>query len=326
MAELEKDEFKFPDEQPADTAEAQAEDKFEVEIEDDTPEEDRDRPVVDQETVKQLEVETDELDKYNKEAKDKIIKMKRVWHDERRAKEAAYREQQEALELAKRLMAENERIKKMLQFGEEEYKEAKKDSAQAKLQSAKQAYKNAYEAGDVEKQLEAQEEMTRAQLAIEKAEKFKLPPLQEENFDVQSQQQYQQPAPTDRKLEDWRARNPWFGQDEEMTAAALGLHEKLKRTGVQVGSDEYYDTLDKTIRKRFAENFEQEVDEEPKQVKEKVAEPARTKPSTVVAPATRSTAPNRIRLKTSQVMIAKKLGLTPEQYALELRKLEAQNG
>ena len=100
----EQDEFKFPDEQPADTAEAQAEDKFEVEIEDDTPEEDRDRPVVDQETVKQLEVETDELDKYNKEAKDKIIKMKRVWHDERRAKEAAYREQQEALELAKRLM------------------------------------------------------------------------------------------------------------------------------------------------------------------------------------------------------------------------------
>ena len=326
MAELEKDEFKFPDEQPADTAEAQAEDKFEVEIEDDTPEEDRDRPVVDQETVKQLEVETDELDKYNKEAKDKIIKMKRVWHDERRAKEAAYREQQEALDLAKRLMAENERIKKMLQSGEEEYKEAKRDSAQAKLQSAKQAYKNAYEAGDVEKQLEAQEEMTKAQLAIEKAEKFKLPPLQEETFEVQSQQQYQQPAPTDRKLEDWRARNPWFGQDEEMTAAALGLHEKLKRTGVQVGSDEYYDTLDKTIRKRFAENFEQEVEDEPKQVKEKVAEPARTKPSTVVAPATRSTAPNRIKLKTSQVMLAKKLGLTPEQYALELRKLEAQNG
>ena len=326
MAELEKDEFKFPDEQPADTAEAQAEDKFEVEIEDDTPEEDRDRPVVDQETVKQLEVETDELDKYNKEAKDKIIKMKRVWHDERRAKEAAYREQQEALDLAKRLMAENERIKKMLQSGEEEYKEAKRDSAQAKLQSAKQAYKNAYEAGDVEKQLEAQEEMTKAQLAIEKAEKFKLPPLQEETFEVQSQQQYQQPAPTDRKLEDWRARNPWFGQDEEMTAAALGLHEKLKRTGVQVGSDEYYDTLDKTIRKRFAENFEQEVDEEPKtEVKEKVVE-AKQKPSTVVAPATRSTSSNRIKLRASQVQLAKKLGLTPEQYALELRKLEAQNG
>jgi hypothetical protein len=324
MADMDKDEFKFPDEQEAEQVEAQADDKFEIEIEDDTPEEDRGRPTVDPETVKQLEVETDELDKYSKDAKDKLIKMKRVWHDERRRADSAQREQQEALELAKRLMAENERIKKMLQSGEEEYKEAKKDSAQAKLQSAKQAYKNAYESGDVEKQLEAQEEMTRAQLAIEKAEKFKLPSLQEDNFDVQSSQQYQ-PAPArDEKLAEWQSRNTWFGQDEEMTAAALGLHEKLKRQGVRVGSDEYYDTLDKTIRKRFAENFEHEVDEEPKQVKEKVAEPARTKPSTVVAPATRSTAPNRIRLKTSQVMLAKKLGLTPEQYALELRKLEAQ--
>lgn len=326
MAEMEKEEFKFPDEQEAEQVEAQAEDKFEVEIEDDTPEEDRGRPAVDPETVKQLEVETDELDKYSKDAKDKLIKMKRVWHDERRRADSAQREQQEALELAKRLMAENERIKKMLQSGEEEYKEAKKDSAQARLNSAKIAYRNAYDAGDVDKQLEAQEEMTKAQLAIEKAEKFKLPPLQEENFDVQTSQQYQ-PAPArDEKLAEWQSRNTWFGQDEEMTAAALGLHEKLKRQGVRVGSDEYYETLDKTIRKRFAENFEHEVEDEPKQVKEKVAEPARTKPSTVVAPATRTTAPNRIRLKTSQVMLAKKLGLTPEQYALELRKLEAQNG
>lgn len=321
----EQEEFKFPDEQePEAKVEDQVEDKFEVEIEEDTPEEDRGRPAVAQEEVKKLEVETDELDKYSKDAKDKLIKMKRVWHDERRAKEAALREQQEAIELTKRLMAENERIKKMLQSGEEEYKEAKKDSAQAKLQNAKHAYKVAYEAGDVEKQLEAQEEMTKAQLAIEKAEKFKLPPLQEENFEVQSQQQYQPTPARDEKLAEWQARNTWFGQDEEMTAAALGLHEKLKRQGMRVGSDEYYETLDKTIRKRFAENFEHEVEEEPKQVKEKVAEPARTKPSTVVAPATRSTAPNRIRLKTSQVMLAKKLGLTPEQYALELRKLEAQ--
>lgn len=325
---MEQEEFKFPDEQePENKAAPDAEDKFEVEIEDDTPEQDRDREPVSAETVQKLEVETDELDKYSKDAKDKLIKMKRVWHDERRAKEQAYREQQEALDLAKRLMAENERIKKMLQSGEEEYKEARKDSAQAKLQSAKQAYKAAYEAGDVEKQLEAQEAMTQAQLAIEKAEKFKLPPLQEEKFDVQSQQQYQAPQPQpDRKVMEWQERNPWFGQDEEMTASALGLHEKLKRSGTVVGSDEYYEALDKTIRKRFPEYFDEiEVESKP-EPKEKVAEQARTKPSTVVAPATRSTAPNRIRLKTSQVMLAKKLGLTPEQYALELRKLEAQNG
>jgi hypothetical protein len=99
-----------------------------------------------------------------------------------------------------------------------------------------------------------------------------------------------------------------------MTASALGLHEKLKRNGIVVGSDEYYTVLDKTIRKRFSENFgdsEAETRETP-----------RTKPSTVVAPATRSTSPNKVRLKASQVQIAKKLGLTPEQYAREALKLE----
>ena len=322
---MDKEEFKFPDETDNQEIDAKAEDdgKFEIEIEDDTPESDRGREPVSAEAVQKLEVETDELDKYSKEAKDKLIKMKRVWHDERRAKEAAYREQQEALELTKRLMAENQRIKQILQSGEEEYKEAKKDSANAQLQAAKRAYKEAYEAGDAEAMANAQSDMTKAQLNLEKVEKFKLPPLQEEKFEVQTQQQYQTPQP-DRKVMEWQERNPWFGQDEEMTAAALGLHEKLKRNGVVVGSDEYYDTLDKTIRKRFAENFEHEIEEEPKtEVKEKVVE-AKQKPSTVVAPATRSTSSNKIRLRASQVQLAKKLGLTPEQYALELRKLEAQ--
>lgn len=326
MPEMDKEEFKFPDEQEPEQVEAKENEKLEIEIEEDIPEEDRNREPVSAEAVQKLEVETDELDRYSRDAKDKIIKMKRVWHDERRAKEQAYREQQEAVELAKRLLAENERIKKMLKSGEEEYKEAKKDSAAAQLKSAKQLYKEAYEAGDGEKMAEAQEEMTKAQLKLENAEKFKLPPLQEEEFDVQSHQQQSTP-PVDRRVQEWQARNPWFGQDEEMTASALGLHEKLKRNGVVVGSDEYYDTLDKTIRKRFSEYFEPEVEDEPKpEVKEKPAEPVRTKPSTVVAPATRSTAPNRVRLKTSQVLLAKKLGITPEQYALQLKKLEAQNG
>jgi hypothetical protein len=320
MANFKGEEFKFPDE-----ADAEPDDiKVELEIEDDTPEEDRGRPVVSAEDVKKLEVDTDELDQYSKDAKDKLIKMKRVWHDERRAKESAMRQEQEALELAKRLLGENERMKKMLSSGEKEYKEAKKDTAKAQLKTAQKAYKEAYDAGDSEKLLKAQESIVKAQLQLEQAKKFKLPPLQEEKFVVQQQYQAPQPAPQpDKRVMEWQSENPWFGQDEEMTAAALGLHEKMKRNGVVVGSDEYYDTLDKTIRKRFSENFEQEVDDEPKQAK---AEVTRTKPSTVVAPATRSTAPNRIRLKQSQVLLAKKLGLTPEQYALELKKLEAQNG
>ena len=102
-----------------------------------------------------------------------------------------------------------------------------------------------------------------------------------------------------------------------MTAAALGLHEKLKRNGVVVGSDEYYSTLDKTMRKRFDEYF----GESNASSKEKV-DSTPTKLSTVVAPASRSTASNKIKLKMSQVNLAKKLGISPEQYVLEMRKLE----
>ena len=110
-----------------------------------------------------------------------------------------------------------------------------------------------------------------------------------------------------------------------MTASALGLHEKLKRQGVVVGSDEYYAALDRTMRKRFPENFDEDLEMPvPEEVREvKAADKPVVKPSTVVAPATRSTASKKIRLKQSQVVIAKKLGLTPEQYVRELMKLEA---
>jgi hypothetical protein len=124
----------------------------------------------------------------------------------------------------------------------------------------------------------------------------------------------------DVKLNTWQRNNPWFGQDEEMTAAALGLHEKLKKQGTVIGSDEYYATLDNTMRKRFPENFD---DVEPEVEVEAKGDVPKAKPSTVVAPATRSTAPKKVKLKTSQIAIAKKLGLTPEQYVRELLKLEA---
>jgi len=317
MADLENQEYKFPDEIEAETKGKPVEDQIEIEIEDDTPEEDRGRKPADPEKVKQLEVEVDDLDKYSKEAKDKLIKMKRVWNDERRRAEAAERERQAAVDAAQRLLTENQRMKLMLEEGEKEYKEAKKDTAKAQLKAAKQAYKEAYEAGDADKIMEAQEEMTRAQMELDKVKKFKLPDLPKEEYVVQSPQQYQNaPRPDDRVVE-WQADNPWFGQDEEMTAAALGLHEKLRKNGVVVGSDRYYAELDKTMRKRFPENFEdQEVEAAP-------VDTPKAKAATVVAPASRSTAPKKVKLKASQVAIAKRLGLTNEQYVRELMKMEA---
>ena len=315
MAEMEKEEFHFPDE--VEEKEPVVE-ELEIEIEDDTPPEDRNRTPADPDKVRQLEVDVDDLDKYSKEAKDKLIKMKRVWNDERRRADNADRERQAAIDAAQRLLAENNRIKQMLNSGQEEYKTAKQDSAKAQMRAAKQAYKEAYDAGDSDKLMEAQAELTKAQMDLDKADNFSLPPLQEERFDVQTSQQYQPVQKTDEKLVNWQSDNPWFGQDEEMTAAALGLHEKLKRQGVQIGSESYYATLDKTMRKRFPEEFgDEEVEAKPKE------DAPKAKPATVVAPATRSTAPKRVRLSQSQVAIAKKLGLTPEQYVRELLKMEA---
>jgi hypothetical protein len=320
MAEMEKVEFEFPDEVEAKGNPVEAEPELDIEIEDDTPEEDRGRKPTSPEVVKQLEVDVDELDKYSKEARDKMIKMKKVWNDERREKERAQREQQEALNAAQKLYEENKRMKNLINNGQSEYLEAVKGSADMQLKMAKKAYRDAYESGDTDALLDAQEAITQATLKVDKVNNFRLPPLQEEKFEVQRQEEYQQPAPVPRpddKVMAWQQNNPWFGQDEEMTASALGLHEKLKRNGVVIGSDEYYATLDKTMRKRFPEEFD-----EPEEVKLKEDTP-RAKPSTVVAPATRSTASKKVKLTQSQVAIAKKLGLTPEQYVRELIKMEA---
>jgi hypothetical protein len=317
MATNPNDDFKFPDEVDTNVDITVEEDgDIEIEIEDDTPEDDRGRTPVSQDVVRQLEVETDELDKYSKDAKDKLIKMKRVWHDERRAKEEAYREQQEAINMARKLMDENKRMSTMIQNGSQEYAKTIQNAAQMELKMAQRAYKDARDMGDTDAEMEAQQAMQAANLRVMQANNFRMPSLQEEKYEVQTPQEQVQQAPRpDNRAMEWQERNSWFGQDEEMTAAALGLHEKLKRQGVPVGSDEYYTTLDRTIRRRFSENFNEPERADSESV-------ARTKPSTVVAPATRSTSSKKIKLRQSQIAISKKLGLTPEQYALELRKLE----
>lgn len=324
-------EYEFPDEkeEKVETVVEAAEPDIQIEIEDDTPPKDRNRTPVSEEEVKNLKLEADELDQYSQEAKDKLIKMKKVWHDERRAKEAAFREQHEALAIAKKLMDENKALKSKLSTGEEEYVGVAKQSAIQELAAAKKEYKDAYDAGDSDKLVEAQERLTMAKIKVDKLDNYNpiyRKPVQEEENEVQIPQQQSIPRP-DNKAVDWQQRNEWFGQDEEMTSLALGLHEKLKRNGVTIGSDEYYDTIDKTMRRRFPESFEDTRDTDTEKVRaEEPQKTSKPKASTVVAPASRSTSPKKIRLSNTQVALAKKLGLTPEQYARELTKLEAQNG
>jgi len=329
MAEMEKVEFEFPDEieakgkedaaPPAEELEAKNTPEIEIEVEDDTPPEDRGREPTPKEVVQKLEIEVNELDQYSEDAKKKMIQMKKVWNDERRRADAADRERHEALEATRRLHEENKRMKEMLFNGEKEYLAAMKTAADLQLEMAKKSYKDAYESGDSEGMMNAQQSITNATLQLDRIKNFKMPTLQEEKNEVQIPQQIEKAPEPDRKATEWQENNLWFGQDEEMTATALGLHEKLKRNGVIIGSDEYYKRIDETMRKRFPEQFEEPEVEKP------APEPVR-KPNNVVAPATRSTSPKRIRLTNTQVALAKKLGLTPEQYALEIKKLEAQNG
>jgi hypothetical protein len=305
---MEQKEYKFPDEQ----------DDFQVEIEDDTPAEDRDKKPSEAEFVESLE--NDELDEYSAEAKKKIAGFRKIYHDERRAKEAADRERQEAIDLAKKLYDENKALKGRVNSTEKVAVDSYKITAQQEMEIAKREYKEAYEAGDSEKLVDAQEKMTSAKIKMDKALNAaenidNRKALQERENEVQIPQ-VRKPVVQDTKAATWQERNSWFGQDDEMTSLALGLHEKLvKENGMAYATtDEYYRRIDDTMRKRFPENFEDVEDEKPQ---------TRSKPSTVVAPASRSTSSKKIKLNTSQQSIAKKLGLTNEQYARELMKMES---
>ena len=318
--ELDKEEFKFPDE--IEDKEQPIEDEIEIEIVDDTPPEDKAHAEpMPKEIVEELE--KDELEAYSKEAKKKMKQLKKVWNDERRRADSAEREQQEALELAKKALEENKKLKERLSSGEQMLVTSFKESVQNELDLAKREYREAYESGDTDRIIEAQEKITAAKIRADRIANYKPPveePIQTEENVVQSRNENQ--VRVDPKAAAWQERNGWFGQDEEMTSLALGLHEKLKKNGVPVGSDSYYAEIDKTMRRRFPEAF---VAEEKQEEAVQVEEPQKvTKPKpTVVAPATRSTSPKKIRLSNTQVALAKKLGLTPEQYARELTKLEA---
>jgi len=325
---VEQTEFKFPDEieqEKAAAAEpAQADDDLKVELVDDTPIEDRGRKPLPKEMV--AELEKDDLEEYSDKVKKRLSQMKKVWHDERREKERAFREKEEALRFAMAREQEIKQLKQRLGNGEKAYFQEVTKAANNDLNVAKDRLKQAYEAGDAEKITDAQEALTEAKLRIKQYENFK-PSLQTEEVRVQPTQQYPVPpvpqAVSDPKAEAWREKNTWFGTDEEMTALALGLHEKLVRSGVDPRSDDYYDRVNATMRKRFPDYFNEDVAEEKPTQTRQDEKPARTKPANVVAPVTRGTAPRQVRLTPTQVAIAKKLGLSNEQYARELFKLEA---
>lgn len=310
--------FKFPDE-IEDKIDVEIEgDDIKVEIEDDTPPEDRNVDPLPEEMAKELE-KADESEEYSANVKNKFKQYKKAWHDERRAKEAAFREQQEALTAAQRILDENNRLKSMLANGEKELINTYQSSASMELDKAKQNYKDAYDSGDSDRLLEAQEEMIAAKMKLDKAKNFK-PTVHADDNMVQQQQREPQAPQMDPKVAQWVAKNKWYTDPSKkaMSRFAVGVHEELQERYGQsfIGTDEYFSRIDSEVHRRFPEEFQDEKSNDEDK-------PQRTKPSTVVAPAKRSTAPKRVVLTKSAVAIAKKIGITPEQYAREMNKLEA---
>jgi hypothetical protein len=309
MAEIEKTEFEFPDEIEANprkggkVVEPEAENNSEIEVVDDTPPEDRGRKPM---AEPPKEFAEDELTKYDEGVQKRIKHFTKGYHEERRAKEAAQREKDEALRFAQALAEENKKLKGSVNQNQAALLEQAKKVVANELNEAKEKYKKAYESGDSNALVDAQEALTSAKMKAEKVNNFRPTPLQVDETPVQMQPQPTRPAPLDDKLLAWTEKNQWFGPNKRMTSYALGLHEDLVSEGIPAGSEEYYRRIDADIRERFSEQFgsEESVD----------AKPQRTK-SNIVAPATRSTAPKKIVLTQTQVNIAKRLGVPLELYA-----------
>lgn len=325
---LDQDEFEFPDEREVTPVGSDKDvkididtedDSVEIDIVDDTPVQDRDRKPLPKEIVDELE--KDEATEYSERVKERMAQLKKVWHDERREKEAAAREREEAIRFAQAIQDENRKLKYNLSSGEQTYIQAVASAAEKEMTLAKRDYREAYDTGNTDAIIDAQQRMNDAQYRLTQVQNYRPQyekALQEEQNQVYMQPERSQVPKPDRKALSWQDKNSWFGQDEEMTSLALGLHEKLVRAGTDPTSDEYYSTIDKTMRKRFPEYFGDDSSLD-------VETPAqRTKPSTVVAPASRSTAPKKVHLTKTQLALAKKFNLTPEQYARETLKLEKQ--
>ena len=310
------EQYKFPDELEDGKNQKveiqQPEDDVEIEIVDDTPVQDRGRRPLDRE----VEDPTDEeIESYTRGAQDRIKELTHARHDERRAKEALLREKQELERLAQHYVDENNKLKQYVNNGTEQYGVMAKTAAEAEMDKARRVFKAAQESFDTEAILAAQEALFDAKAKLQQAQNFRPPPLQVEEYDVQPQQQQTQSVQPDEKTLRWQAKNQWFGSDgfEEVTSFALGLHQKLVNSGVDPRHDEYFEQIDARVKSTFPEIFGG------------TSEKSR-RPSSVVAPATRSTGTRKVQLTPSQAALIKKYNLDPKKYVAEVLKLENQNG
>ena len=284
---------------------------FEVEIVDDRPEEDS--VAKRNETVTtNVEDDDDEAKNYSDKVQKRIKALKYDYHEERRAKEEASRLREEALNYAKKLQKENDELRKSLSDGENVLINQAKGRVDAELEKAKKDYKEAYESGDPDKLVDASSELARIQSEKQRVDSYVPPkPQQPRKQETPIPQQPQKPQVSQRAL-DWANENTWFNKDSKMTSYAFGVHEELVKKGVVGDSEEYYKEIDREMRKVFPDKFDDVIEDE---------ETQQSQTGNVVAPTKRSAKkPRTVRLTSTQVNLARRLGLTKEQYAAQLMK------
>jgi hypothetical protein len=299
--------YNFPDEETG-SVNVEIEgsnDEFEIDVVDDTPDKDKGRVALNREVTDPTDAE---IESYSDKVRGRIKDLTHARHDERRAKEAILREKQELETFAQRILDENKQLKQYANHGAQQYAVNLKSSAETELQVARDKFKSAQESYDADAIISAQEALMDAKTKLENAKNFRPASLQTASDGVQIRKSEPEIAQPDDKTLRWQAKNQWFGAqgNEELTSFSLGLHQKLVNSGVDPRSDEYFERIDARMKATFPEVFGS----------------SSRKPASNVAPATRSTGTKRVQITSSAAALAKKFGLTPQQYAAQVAKLE----
>lgn len=299
----------------------EGDDDLEIEVQDDTPEPDKGKPKAAEvePEPKSAGADDDDLEGYSESVKKRINKLKFDQHAERRAKEEAIRLREEAIAYAEKVRKENEELRKAYAEGENVLVTQTKARLESELTRAKAEYKSAYEAGDADAVLAAQEKLIKLQNEHDRVSNYRPRPVQESTPapKTAAAQTAPQVAKPDEKAMKWAEKNTWFMKDKAMTGYVMGVHEDLVGQGIDPTSDLYYSKIDDAVRRTFPDKFDDGSTEE---------KAPRRQAGPVVAPAARSTkAPRKIVLTSSEAALAKRLGVPLKVFAAQKLK-DMQNG
>lgn len=282
---------------------------------DDTPEQDR-RPVRDD--VEPFNID-EEIDIQDDRVKKRLNRLKYEYHQQRREKEAAQRLKDEAVQFAQTTQSEVSRLQGLVGQSEQALLQSVQNRTEAELNSAREKYKKAHEEGDTDSMVEAQEQLARIQADRAYIANYQ-PRMQPSQVPEQSGQampveQPPQQQPVDPNLQGWLSQNTWFGApgNEALTGFTYGLDEMLVKRNIERYTPQYFQAINEALRETFPAAFANGEQQATQQAK---------RSSTVVASAQRGSKGKRqVKLNRTQLDLVKKLGITPEQYALQQMRM-----